>query len=170
MRRNIYKVTVLRRVLWSFYARVFKTPSTWARPSVAPSIQYHSPLCITIQVTDSSWSEKRFLSLIGHLLETHVNLTERIAETYCSTVYIRTSEATDRTPGQAEPKVHYCFYVPEAHIMYLTNSLFIISFVMGGAAWAGRLSFFWHQSGPSRAIKFLKFLYAPAPSPPTVHV
>ncbi len=35
------------------------------------------------------------------------------------------------------------FYVPVAHIMYLTvSSSFIISFVMGG-------------SGPSRAIKFL---------------
>ncbi len=36
----------------------------------------------------------------------------------------------------------YSFYVPEAHIMYLTvSSSFLISFVMGGS--------------PSRVIKFL---------------
>ncbi len=43
------------------------------------------------------------------------------------------------------------FYAPEAHIMYLTvSSWFLISFVLGGAAWAGRLSSFMHLSGPSK--------------------
>ncbi len=37
--------------------------------------------------------------------------------------------------------------------------------IRGGGHRAGRLSFIMHLSGPSRAIKFL---YAPAPPPPTV--
>ncbi len=46
-----------------------------------------------------------------------------------------------------------CFYALEAHIMYLTVvSWFLISLVIGG-------------SGPSKANKFL---YAPAPPPPSV--
>ena len=52
-----------------------------------------------------------------------------------------------------EATFHSYFYAPEAHIMYLTVvSWFLISFVMG-------------RSGPSRANKFL---YAPAPPPPSV--
>jgi hypothetical protein len=42
---------------------------------------------------------------------------------------------------------------------------FPLSFVTGGAARVGQLSSFMHLSGQSRAIKFL---YAPAPPPPTV--
>ncbi len=59
------------------------------------------------------------------------------------------------------------FYAPEAHIMYLTvSSSFLISFGKGGgAARVGRLSSFMHLSGLNRVIKFL---YAPAPPPPTV--
>ncbi len=57
------------------------------------------------------------------------------------------------------------FFIPEAHIMYLTVFSWFLSFVIGEAARAGRLSSFMHLSGPSRAIKFI---YAPAPPTPTV--
>ncbi len=61
---------------------------------------------------------------------------------------------------------YFSFYALETHIMYLTvSSLFLISFVMGGAVQARQLSSFMHLSGPSRAIKFL---YAPVPPSLTV--
>jgi hypothetical protein len=47
--------------------------------------------------------------------------------------------------------------------MYVLSCGSLISFLLGGGGRAGRLSSFMHLSGPSRAIKFL---YAPACSPP----
>ncbi len=65
-------------------------------------------------------------------------------------------------------RLDYIYYAPEAHIMYLTvSSSFLINFVMGGGggARAGWLISLMYLSGPSRVIKFL---YSPAPPPPTV--